>query len=66
MATVYEYNNQELFTDTDDAYTVEEIQNHYSQHFSELSQATYTVIPPEDDKPRKVVFAKKVGTKGAG
>lgn len=65
MATVYEYNGQELFKDDEDAYTIEEIQTHYGQHFAELNQATYTVIPPQkDDEPRKVVFAKRVGTKG--
>jgi len=64
-ATVYEYNNEELFKDEGGAYTIEEIQAHYSQHFGELAQATYTVIPAQGDTPRKVIFAKKVGTKGS-
>ena len=62
--TIYEYNSKELYKDTDDAYTPEEIQAHYAQHFPELNNATYTVIPAKDDSPRKIVFAKKVGTKG--
>jgi PRTRC genetic system protein C len=62
--TVYEYNQKELFKDADDAYTVEEIQRHYANHFPELNNATYTVIPPQNGAPRKVIFAKKVGTKG--
>lgn len=66
MPTIYKYNQKTLFDDPDDAYTPEEIQTHYTQHFKELANATYTVIPPkkDSDEPRKVVFAKKVGTKG--
>ena len=65
MITIYEYNGQELFKDEEGAYTIDEIQAHYSQHFQELVQATYTVVPPEKEgEPRKVIFAKKVGTKG--
>lgn len=63
--TIYEYNGQELYNDEAGAYAPEEIQAHYSRHFQELQNATYTVVPPEQEgDPRKVVFAKKVGTKG--
>lgn len=64
MATIYEYNGKTLFEDTEDEHTIEGIQAHFANHFAELTQATYTVIPAKDDIPRKVVFAKTVGTKG--
>jgi PRTRC genetic system protein C len=65
MTTIYEYDGKELFKDEEDAYTPDEIQAHYSQHFKELVQATYTVVKPEKEgDPRTVIFAKKVGTKG--
>lgn len=67
MTTIYEYNNQELYRDEADAYQPEELLRHYAQHFPELNQAGYTMVPPpEEGGPRKIIFAKKVGTKGSG
>lgn len=63
--TIYEYNGKTLYNDDTGAYTPDEIQAHYAQHFPELTNATYTVTPPEKEGgPRKVIFAKKVGVKG--
>ncbi|GIK42420.1 MAG: hypothetical protein BroJett011_62530 [Chloroflexota bacterium] len=65
MATIYEHNGKELFKDEADAYEIEDIRTHYAQFNKELLSATYTVIPAEKEgEPRKVVFAKKTGTKG--
>lgn len=65
MSTIYEHNGKELFKDDTDAYEIEDIRVHYAQFNKELLAATYTVIPAEKEgEPRKVVFAKKTGTKG--
>lgn len=67
MTTVYEHDGKELFKDETDAYEIEDIRTHYAQFDKRLLTATYTVIPPENEgDPRKVVFAKKTGTKGGG
>jgi hypothetical protein len=65
MSTVYEHNGKQIFTDEADAYEIEDIRVHYAQFDKSLVTATYTVIPPEKEgEPRKVIFAKKTGTKG--
>ncbi len=66
MATIFEYNGETLFEDKEDEHTIEGIQAHYASFFGELTQATYTVIPAKGEEPRKVIFAKTVGTKGGG
>lgn len=67
MITIYEHNGKELFKDEEGAYEIEDIRVHYAQFDKSLVTATYTVIPPEKEgEPRKVVFAKKTGTKGSG
>ena len=65
MATIYEHNNKKLFDDPDDAYDIDEIRQHYAQFDKTLVTATYTVIPAKKDGPRKVIFAKKTGSKGS-
>lgn len=66
MATIYEHDGQEIFQDEADAYQIEDVRAHYAQFDQRLVTATYTVIPPAEgsEEPRRVVFAKKTGTKG--
>lgn len=64
--TIYMYNDKELFVDETGVQSIEAIQAHYAQFYPELANSTYTVTPATEkgDKPKTVVFAKKVGTKG--
>jgi len=66
MTTIYKNAGKVLFTDPDDAYNPEEVRAHYSQFDKSLLQATYTVIPANEEGDERVIeFAKKTGTKGA-
>lgn len=65
MSTIYEHDGKEIFKDEADAYEIEDIRTHYAQFDKRLVTATYTVIPSENGEPRKVIFAKKTGTKGS-
>lgn len=66
--TVYMYNDKELMVDEEGVHTIESVQAHYADYYPELANSTYTVTPATEKgdkpKPKTVVFAKKVGTKG--
>lgn len=67
MITVYEHDGKEIYRDEASEYEIEDIRAHYAQFDQRLVTATYTVVLPEKEgEPRKVIFAKKAGTKGGG
>lgn len=72
---IYELNNKNLVGDgvVDEGVPeenlsarIEQIRLHYAPYNKELVTCSYTVIKPKKEgEPTRVVFAKKVGTKGA-